>query len=53
MTCDNCKLTLDEGIIRFKSRKTSNFDICENCIEGIMQSRNENYSDFFRLENTD
>lgn len=53
MTCDDCERTLDEGVIRYKSRKSSNFDICENCIERVMQSRNENQSDYFRLENTD
>ena len=52
MVCDKCKNEIPEGKIRYKSRKTRNFDICDNCIDTVQSDRNDTHLDYFRLENT-
>lgn len=49
VVCSKCKLEIELGTKRYKSKFTANVDICETCIE---KSSTFNLSDYFEIENS-
>lgn len=45
--CDKCSKSINIGTKRYKSKKTSNFDLCENCLRKYGYDK----LDFFEIQN--
>lgn len=51
MTCDRCKKDICEGLLRYKSRRQRNFDVCTECIDAVLQEQQGSVAEYFKLEN--
>lgn len=60
LTCDNCKMNIDIGTKRYKSKLKANYDLCQKCYKNIFQlgfnvgqviNDEHNAGNFFELKN--